>query len=372
MSNGANSIHKKLRHDLEDYIKAQYFGKSPLLLSAVGQHLDDEGLLYQKPFIESSPAYKSVKDGIQKAKIPDWMKKYFSDLSDAGVGVYPTPFVHQVQALENAVQGRDLFVSTGTGSGKTECFMWPLMAKLATEAKDNPDTWKMRGVRTIVMYPMNALVSDQVSRLRRLIGDPEGKFLNVFRSTCGETVRRPQFGMYTGRTPYPGNEPVTSEDRKLQKTLARMSFPQTDSEKSFFEALRHEGKIPAKMDMQTFLEGLHNGRHIPDAEDAELITRFEMQKFCPDILITNYSMLEYMLLRPREAKIWQDTKEWLEENPSNKLLFVIDEAHMYRGSSGGEVALLIRRLFHKLGITRDRVQFILTTASMLFINLHKN
>lgn len=116
--------------------------------------------------------------------------------------------------------------------------------------------------------------------------------------------------------------------------------------------------------MQTFLEGLHNGRHIPDAEDAELITRFEMQKFCPDILITNYSMLEYMLLRPREAKIWQDTKEWLEENPSNKLLFVIDEAHMYRGSSGGEVALLIRRLFHKLGITRDRVQFILTTASM--------
>ena len=364
MSNGANSIHKKLRHDLEDYIKAQYFGKSPLLLSAVGQHLDDEGLLYQKPFIESSPAYKSVKDGIQKAKIPDWMKKYFSDLSDAGVGVYPTPFVHQVQALENAVQGRDLFVSTGTGSGKTECFMWPLMAKLATEAKDNPDTWKMRGVRTIVMYPMNALVSDQVSRLRRLIGDPEGKFLNVFRSTCGETVRRPQFGMYTGRTPYPGNEPVTSEDRKLEKTLARMSFPQTDSEKSFFEALRHEGKIPAKMDMQTFLEGLHNGRHIPDAEDAELITRFEMQKFCPDILITNYSMLEYMLLRPREAKIWQDTKEWLEENPSNKLLFVIDEAHMYRGSSGGEVALLIRRLFHKLGITRDRVQFILTTASM--------
>lgn len=115
---------------------------------------------------------------------------------------------------------------------------------------------------------------------------------------------------------------------------------------------------------QTFLEGLHNGRHIPDAEDAELITRFEMQIFCPDILITNYSMLEYMLLRPRKAKIWQDTKEWLEENPSNKLLFVIDEAHMYRGSSGGEVALLIRRLFHKLGITRDRVQFILTTASM--------
>lgn len=71
-----------------------------------------------------------------------------------------------------------------------------------------------------------------------------------------------------------------------------------------------------------------------------------------------------MLLRPREQKIWDDTREWLASNEENKLLFVIDEAHMYRGSSGGEVALLIRRLFHKLDISRDRVQFILTTASM--------
>ena len=54
--------------------------------------------------------------------------------------------------------------------------------------------------------------------------------------------------------------------------------------------------------MKSFLEGLHESRHIPNDEDAELITRFEMQQFCPDILITNYSMLEYMLLRPREAK----------------------------------------------------------------------
>ena len=143
-----------------------------------------------------------------------------------------------------------------------------------------------------------------------------------------------------------------------------MSFPQGDSEKEFFKHLLKEGKIPAKVDMNQFLQGLHEGKHIPNDEDAELITRFEMQQFCPDILITNYSMLEYMLLRPREQKIWDDTRKWLTMNPENKLLFVIDEAHMYRGSSGGEVALLIRRLFHKLGISRDRVQFILTTASM--------
>lgn len=364
MSNGANSVHKQLRTELEDYIKSQYFGKSPILLSAVSAQLDDEGVLYQKPYIESSPAYKNENNGIQNSNIPDWLKDYFTKLSNAGIGVYPAPFLHQIKALEAATAGQNLFVATGTGSGKTECFMWPLMAKLATEAKLSKDTWNMRGVRTIIMYPMNALVSDQVSRLRRLIGDPENKFVNVFRETCGRDVRRPQFGMYTGRTPYPGPEPNKSQDHRLEKTLARMTFPQNDSEQKFFEQLVKEGKIPAKADMKGFLEGLHNSRHIPNDEDAELITRFEMQQFCPDILITNYSMLEYMLLRPREAKIWNDTKKWLESSIDNKLLFVIDEAHMYRGSSGGEVALLIRRLFHKLGISRDRVQFILTTASM--------
>ena len=264
MSNGANSVHKQLRTELEDYIKSQYFGKSPILLSAVSAQLDDEGVLYQKPYIESSPAYKNKNNGIQNSNIPDWLKDYFSKLSDAGMGVYPAPFLHQIKALEAATAGQDLFVATGTGSGKTECFMWPLMAKLATEAKLSKDTWNMRGVRTIIMYPMNALVSDQVSRLRRLIGDPENRFVNVFRKTCGKNVRRPQFGMYTGRTPYPGQEPNKNQDHRLEKTLARMTFPQSDSEQKFFEQLVKEGKVPAKADMKSFLEGLHNSRHIPN------------------------------------------------------------------------------------------------------------
>lgn len=365
MSNGANSIHRHLCSELENYIKAQYFGKSPLLLSAVGSRLDEEGLLYQKPYIESSPAYKSVPDGLHTLKnLPQWQKDFFIQLSQAGLGVYSSPFCHQLDALDAAAVGNDLFVSTGTGSGKTECFMWPLLAKLTTEAHDSPQTWDIRGVRTIIMYPMNALVSDQVGRLRRLIGDAEGKFLWIFRDACGKNSRRPQFGMYTGRTPYPGAEPQSTQDRMLEKTLARMSFPQTESERAYFETLTREGRIPAKADMAAFLQRLHESRHVPDPEDAELITRFEMQQFCPDILITNYSMLEYMLFRPREVKIWRSTKAWLDSDPSHKLLFIIDEAHMYKGSAGGEVAFLIRRLFHKLGISRQRIQFILTTASM--------
>ena len=363
MSNGANSLHKWLRQELENYIKSQYLGKSPLLLSTLSSRLDEEGLLYRKPYIESSPAYQTVKDGIQTANIPVWMKQYFKKLSEEGMGVYAAPFIHQIQALEAAVAGKNVFVATGTGSGKTECFMWPLMAKLAEEAKNNKGSWSQRGVRVIIMYPMNALVSDQVSRLRRLIGDSEGKFAGIFRNTCGKDVRRPQFGMYTGRTPYPGPEPKKAYDRKLEETLHDISFPEEEN-KHFFDILKQEGKIPAKADMGAFLQRLDQSVHTPNQEDAELITRFEMQQFPPDILITNYSMLEYMLLRPREEKIWEDTKTWLEKSEKNKLLFIIDEAHMYRGSSGGEVSFLIRRLFHKLSIDRKRVQFILTTASM--------
>ena len=74
MSNGADSVHKQLRKELENYIKSQYFGKSPLLLSAISDQLDREGLLYQKPFIESSPAYKSVNDGIQHTDLPEWLR----------------------------------------------------------------------------------------------------------------------------------------------------------------------------------------------------------------------------------------------------------------------------------------------------------
>lgn len=364
MSNGANSIHYQLRTELEDYIKSQYFGKSPLLLSAVEKLLDNEGLLYQKPYIESSPSYKTTTEGIGKSNLPDWLKQFFSELSDAGLGVYSAPFNHQIDALEHAFSREDLLVSTGTGSGKTECFMWPILAKLASEAHDSKETWQSRGIRTIIMYPMNALVSDQVSRLRKLIGDTQNKFIKIFRSICGQNVRRPQFGMYTGRTPYPGTEPKDTEDRRLRNTLKRMAIPTTDIENEFFKKLIADGKVPAKANMEAFLNRLSESKHIPDDEDAELITRFEMQQFCPDILITNYSMLEYMLLRPIESKIWEETKKWLQLDESNKMLFIIDEAHMYRGSSGGEVSLLIRRLLHKLRIGRDRVQFILTTASM--------
>lgn len=361
MNKGAHFVHEKLKTDLIDYLKSQYLGQSEVLLQACVDQMVQPENLWSRPYIESSPAYESTENGIASSNLPDNLKSFFVELANKRLGVYTTPFKHQIEALENAHAGKDLFVSTGTGSGKTECFMWPLLSRLASEAAASSG-WIERGVRVIVMYPMNALVTDQIGRLRQMVGDPSGKFIDAFHKLAGDNTRRPQFGMYTGRTPYSGAASDPAQDKALAQSLERL-LPHDETD-MYYEQLLKGGKIPAKANLEAFIENIREGKHITFPEDAEMITRFEMQKTCPDILITNYSMLEYMLLRQREDSIWDTTKEHLENHPNEKLLFIIDEAHMYRGSAGGEVSLLIRRLMSRLGIDRNRVQFILTTASM--------
>jgi len=104
-------------------------------------------------------------------------------------------------------------------------------------------------------------------------------------------------------------------------------------------------------------------RAVTQPRDAELFTRHEVQAAPPDIVITNYSMLEYMLMRPLERPIFDYTRKWLKDNPDESFLLVVDEAHMYRGAAGAEVALLLRRLRKRLEISSDRLQVICTSAS---------
>ena len=76
MESGAYAVHRQLRLALENYIRSQYFGKSPLLLEAIGSKLDQEEILYQKPYIESSPAYMTEEQGITKSTVlPVWLKE---------------------------------------------------------------------------------------------------------------------------------------------------------------------------------------------------------------------------------------------------------------------------------------------------------
>ncbi|MDK2951158.1 MAG: hypothetical protein PWQ77_823 [Kosmotogales bacterium] len=374
-SNGVQQYYKAIRDRLKNYIKSDYLANSETLLLYTDDLLGEQCSKYtniaREAYIETSASYKKITDGIKNSmKIEQSIKDFLLKLNKENLGIFSDPFEHQVKALEYYLHGKDLFISTGTGSGKTECFLWSIISKCFYEAKKYPNTFKQEAVRTLIIYPMNALVSDQLARFRKIIGSE--KFREIFTRDT-QASRIPHFGMYTGRTPYSGN-PRPKNNRELADTYRKnYLINNTDDEeiqqrqKNNINGLKSINKYPARYGengLQIFIENLEKNIHSPSPYDAEFITRFEMQAYPPDILITNYSMLEYMLMRQKEASIWDKTKQWLDESKNNRLLIVLDEAHMYRGSSGGEIALLLERLFYRLGIPIDKVQFILTTASM--------
>ena len=210
-----------------------------------------------------------------------------------------------------------------------------------------------------------------------MVGDP--RVSAQFTAWSGRPAR---FARYTSRTLYPGvrtSEKDTvrlkSIDRfyvSLLEEIADPDSPQHDRALALVDSLRSRGKWPSKPDLQAWFgeSGAHWKnragefvRAVLRPEDAELLTRHEVLANPPDILVTNYSMLEYMLMRPLERPVFDATRQWLDDNPSEKLLLVVDEAHLYRGAAGAEVGLLLRRLRARLGIPAERLQVICTSAS---------
>lgn len=370
-TNGVRQYYQTIRDRLMNYIKSDYLANSETLLlyanDILGEMCPEEINIAKEPYIETASSYRKITDGIRNAKLDENIKKVLLKLADAKLGIYSSPFSHQLEALISSLHGKDVFVSTGTGSGKTECFLWSIIARSIEEALNRPNSFKMPAVRTLIIYPMNALVSDQLVRFRKIMGSQE--FMEIFTSSSG-AERIPHFGMYTGRTPYSGPSKKQSNRVLAEAYREQYLLDETGTEKekrqqiSKIKDLKSINKYPARYGgyegVKTFVENLENNIHKPGPFDAEYITRFEMQKNTPDILITNYSMLEYMLMRQMEAGIWEDSREWLNESDENRLLIVLDEAHMYRGSSGGEIALLLDRLFSCLEIPLNKVQFILT------------
>jgi ATP-dependent helicase YprA (DUF1998 family) len=371
---GVQDVYAIIRDRLKNYINSDYLANNETLLEYTEDILGETASEYiniaREPYIETAASYKKEMDGIKNSDINSDIKADLIKLIEAKLGIFTDPFTHQVLALENFDKGNDLFVSTGTGSGKTECFLWPIIYKCFDEARKSPVTFTKNAVRTLIIYPMNALVSDQLARFRKILGSP--RFKDIFIEST-KAKRIPKFGMYTGRTAYPGEAKLHSS-KQLAATFRKNYLVKDDatpaekaSQLVVINGLKSINKYPSRFGdngLLHFVEKLEKNIHKPEAFDAELITRFEMQEYPPDILITNYSMLEYMLMRKRETVIWDNTAEWLKESADNRLLIVLDEAHMYRGSAGGEIALLIERLLYRLSIPKEKVQFILTTASM--------
>ncbi len=356
-------VSEKLDNDLQRYLESTYHLRHPRLIEE-RKELMESSETATEPWVEATPSYKSG-DHIRDLGLPNPVANILKELEADGLDIFDPPYAHQAEALQSFFNDEDdLIVSTGTGSGKTEIFLYSILGQLALEAERGTSAEK-RGIRTLVLYPMNALVADQLSRMRLLFGDEEGS------DTIGEYMgRRVQFGMYTSRTPYHGSRDKDKNDTRIKPIVDRY-LDLKENHRDLYDELKAEGRIPAK-DLEGFRAySQPKEQHFrTQPKDTELLTRQEMHGEgyeyggTPDLLITNYLMLEYMLLRPIEQPLFEDTQEWLAADDDNELNIVLDEAHLYRGAQGAEVALLLSRLLQKLGISRDRVRFILTSATM--------
>jgi len=344
------------------YIEANYHLWHPRLIRE-RRRMMEEGETNSDIWVEATPTYLQGKRIID-LNLPKEVKNVFQEFVQLKKSlIIEKPYEHQSEALLNFFNDKkNLIVSTGTGSGKTEIFLYSILGLLAEEASRSK-TQALRGVRAIILYPMNALVSDQLARVRKLFGSKEAA--DVLQKMYG---RRVQFGMYTSRTPYHGVYDPKRNNARV-KPLIQYFIDLQQNNPILFNDLLIKGKVPSK-DIKGFLGGRSNeSRFRTQPSDSELLTRQEMHKGneyggVPDILITNYSMLEYMLLRPIEQPFFESTRNWLSNDVSNQLLIVIDEAHLYRGAQGAEVAMLIRRLLQHLKINTSQVRFILSSASL--------
>lgn len=370
----------KIHGALRDYIEATYHIGHPALIEQRRKLLDEEGVISQAPFIESTPRYQTGRP-FSNLHLDDSAQILFDSLTGASGGtrlLYNPPYTHQAEALELTMRdGLSLAITTGTGSGKTESFLLPMLAKLAHEAANRPKSFALPAVRALILYPMNALVNDQLGRLRLLLGDQRAT--KQFQTWAGRPAR---FARYTSRTLYPGVRKVERDQTRLKSIetfyidlLNRTDDPSArhhGAATKLVSQLKQRGKWPAKPNLRTWYGDKGSRwknssdefvRAIMQPEDSELLTRHEVLAAPPDVLITNYSMLEYMMMRPLERPVFDATRDWLAHNPSEKLLLIVDEAHLYHGAAGAEVALLLRRLRARLGIPADRLQVIATSAS---------
>jgi len=220
----------------------------------------------------------------------------------AGVFKFERLFKHQEEALRAVKAGNHVIIATGTGSGKTEGFLLPIIDE-CLKARDRGET---RGPLALLIYPMNALVNDQLERLRRLL--------------AGTQIT---FGRYTGETP------------ENEENVPRFDEPRPYNEKDLLKAQKPGTPLPLPWE--------------------ECFSRKEILERRPQILLTNYSMLEYLLLRHKDIELFL-------EAPLK--FIVLDEIHTHTGSRGSEIACLIRRVRAIAGKNRDEVICIGTSATL--------
>jgi len=307
---------------------------------------------------------------------------------------YP-PYQHQSVMLGRGIRaGQPAIVTSGTGSGKTEAFSLPIFAAISNEAVKWAapdagylcDAWWNEGsadwrpqragenrpaaIRALVLYPMNALVEDQMVRLRRSLDSPTARRTMDDRFSGNRIF----FGQYTSATPVTGyarhprlsNDPDERKRRRrrlgqLRAAMRRFAENQDAARRQDEENLRRaiaEGREPPEQTRFIF----------PALDGGEMVSRWDMHAAPPDILVTNASMLGAMLSREVEEGMFEVTRQWLMENEDAYFYLVFDELHLIRGSAGTEVAFLVKSLIQRLGLDQPghmhKLRILASSASL--------
>ncbi|CAK0750591.1 DEAD/DEAH box helicase domain-containing protein [Gammaproteobacteria bacterium] len=321
---------------------------------------------------------------------------------------YPL-YTHQAEMLARGLRnGEPGIVTSGTGSGKTESFLLPVFACLAQEAIHWPapnkkylgrrwwqdqnnqpyESWPVlkgakdprpfqshrhgekrpAAVRALVLYPMNALVEDQLVRLRRAL-DSDTARDTLIRNFKGNRLF---FGRYTSATPVTGflehpRPQDEREERKRQERKHEELFKAFTEFQTTQEAARSQDQ-KSRTDNPDFSVDDEVRYLFPSVDGSELCTRWDMQVTPPDILITNISMLSAMLAREVDAPIFDKTRQWLTTHEDAYFFLILDELHLQRGSSGTEVCYLLCLLIERLGLQapehRHKLRIMASSASL--------
>ncbi len=306
----------KLSKLIEDryrrYLKTTFYFRDPVLRSSFEKQLES-GLLRKGPYLEATPVFK------RKTTPASLLKEILGSKIDEGflqslTVETPSLYVHQEHAIRKVSDGRNVIVATGTGSGKTEAFLYPILMDLYREFQAG--TSAQPGVRALILYPMNALANDQRERLGKIC-----ERLNENNSPFRFT-----FGQYIGETPDDGRD----TRRHANDHLA-------DRKEKGFSIIQNDAVI-----------------------HGEMVLRSEMRANPPHILLTNYSMLEYLLLRPDDSPLFEKSRACWK-------FIVLDEAHQYRGTQGMEMGMLLRRLKQRLmeGGRTEPFRCIATSATLI-------
>jgi len=318
----SQEVKKQVRH----YLEATFPMRKPEMEQALGSFFNDpEKGIFKGPWLQLKRPFR----------IADSDGKQFFDLH-----VPFSPFKHQFESWRRLTSKDNIpkatIVTTGTGSGKTECFLFPLLDHCLREH----EAGNKQGIKAIVLYPMNALASDQAGRFAEEILRSDQ--LSYDLNKAGKLIRKAKIrvGLYTGRM-QPGKEDKSVKTKKVDPLTGKM---ETQSKDNTYREVRI---LSSK---ETGGKELY----------VSITNREELQNNPPDILLTNYKMLDYLLMRPKDQGIWQVNTS---DNSLLKYL-VLDELHTYDGAQGADVACLIRRLKERLSLPKGQLCIVGTSATI--------